>query len=194
MAATLIYIKSRMLLPPDETIPVEEQEDPRAGLVERLLEYQAFKEASLKLREREDLWINAFSRPTEPDDGSLFEPELHLFEMNIFDLMEALKKIFSKIPSETLKITKEKLTMQDRISFILDRMEKESTLRFNELFEGQSTRMQVIVTFLALLEILKLRLARAYQNREFGTIWIVHHSSENEDMTKDAEGIIAEQA
>jgi chromatin segregation and condensation protein Rec8/ScpA/Scc1 (kleisin family) len=54
--------------------------------------------------------------------------------------------------------------------------------------------MQVIVTFLALLEILKLRLARAYQNREFGTIWIVHHSSENEDMTKDAEGIIAEQA
>jgi segregation and condensation protein A len=178
MAATLIYIKSRMLLPPDETIETEEQEDPRAGLVQRLLEYQAYKEASGTLKEREEVWTNVFSRPPMDKDEISIEPELYLFDVNIFDLMGALKKIMSRVPPEAIKITRETLTVKDRIAMILDKMENEHTMRFDALFEGDTTRVQVIVTFLALLEILRLGLARAYQDKEFGTIWIMRHKEE----------------
>jgi len=179
MAATLIYIKSRMLLPPDETIETgDEQEDPRAGLVQRLLEYQAYKEASATLKEKEEVWANIFSRPPVDKDEVAIEPEPYpyLFEVNIFDLMAALKKILSKAPPEAIKITRETLTVKDRIAAILDKMENEHTMRFNALFEGDITRVQVIVTFLALLEILRLGIARAYQDKDFGTIWIMRHA------------------
>ncbi len=173
MAATLIYIKSRMLLPPDETIEMEEQEDPRAGLVQKLLEYQAFKEASATLRERESVWTNAFSRaPLNPDDIPA-ETEPLLFEVNMFDLMGALEKILKKAPAEALSISRETLTVKDKIAFILERMETEHTTRFDSLFSGDESRVQIIVTFLAVLEILRLGLARAYQDGEFGTVWIM---------------------
>ncbi len=178
MAATLIYIKSRMLLPPDETIETEEQEDPRVGLVQRLLEYQAYKEVSATLREKEEVWANIFSRPPVDKDEIAFEPEPYpyLFDINIFDLMSALKKIISKAPPEAIKITRETLTVKDRIALILDKMENEHTMRFDALFEGDTTRLQIIVTFLALLEILRLGLVRAYQDKDFGTIWIMRHT------------------
>lgn len=180
MAATLIYIKSRMLLPPDETIETQEQEDPRAGLVQRLLEYQAYKEASGTLREREEVWANIFSRPPMDRDEIEADPELYLFDVNIFDLMGALKKIMSRVPPEAIKITRETLTVKDKIAMILDKMENEHTLRFDALFEGDTTRVQIIVTFLALLEILRLGIARVYQDKEFGTIWIMRQSQNHE--------------
>lgn len=177
VAATLIYIKSRMLLPPDETIEAEEQEDPRAGLVQRLLEYQAYKEASATLKEKEEVWANIFSRPPIDKDEITIEPEpySYLFDVNMFDLMAALKKILSKAPPEAIKITRETLTVKDRIAVILDKMENEHTMRFDALFGGDTTRLQIIVTFLALLEILRLGLVRAYQDKDFGTIWIMRH-------------------
>jgi len=176
MAATLIYIKSRMLLPPDETIGPENLEDPRAGLVQRLLEYQAFKEASGTLREREEVWVNIFSRAPMDAEDVIHEPEPYLFEVNIFDLMGALKKIVEKAPHEALIITRETLTVKDKIALILEKMETEHTTRFEDLFEKDSTRVQIIVTFLALLEILRLGLVRAYQDREFGTLWVMRHA------------------
>jgi len=178
MAATLIYIKSRMLLPPDETIETEEQEDPRAVLVQRLLEYQTYKEASATLREKEEVWSNIFSKPPFDKDEITFEPEPYLFDVNIFDLMGALKKILSKAPPEAIKITRETLTVKDKIAVILDKIDNEHTMRFDALFEADATRLQIIVTFLALLEILRVRLVRAYQDRDFGTIWIMRHSQD----------------
>ncbi len=183
MAATLIYIKSRMLLPVDESIISETEEDPRENLVQRLLEYQSIKEASLFFKEREELWSNVFSRPPSEDDSSI-EPELYLFDLNIFDLISALKKVMAKAPPETITITKETLTVKDRITAILDALESKSVMKFEDLFydedsKGQSpfdgllpSKLMIIVTFLALLEILRLSIARAYQDREFGTIWI----------------------
>lgn len=183
MAATLIYIKSRMLLPVDESIISETAEDPRENLVQRLLEYQSIKEASLLLKEREELWSNVFSRPSIKED-SLIEPELYLFDINIFDLVSALKKVITKAPPETITITKETLTVKERITAILDVFESKSVIKFEDLFydedsKGQSpfdglypSKLMIIVTFLALLEILRLSLARAYQDKEFGTIWI----------------------
>jgi segregation and condensation protein A len=175
MAATLIYIKSRMLLPPDETLESEEEEDPRAGLVQRLLEYQALKEASAEFRKREDVWTNAFSGPPVDVEDIPAEPNLYLFEVNLFDLMGALKKILTRAPLEMMKITRETLTVKDRIALILDKIENEHTIRFDDLFAQDRKRIQIIVTFLALLELLRLGVVRAYQDMEFGTVWIMRH-------------------
>ncbi|NLI29541.1 MAG: segregation/condensation protein A [Nitrospiraceae bacterium] len=173
MAATLIYIKSRMLLPaPEEDTEADQAEDPRATLVQRLLEYQAFKEMSAQFREREDIWQNAFSRPPLEEEMIEAEPEPLLFDVNLFDLMGALRTILSRVPPETLTITRETLTVQDRVSFLIERLESEPTVRFSEMFSGDRSKLQVIVTFLALLEILRLGIARAYQEQDFGAIFI----------------------
>ncbi|NTU42111.1 MAG: segregation/condensation protein A [Nitrospirales bacterium] len=173
MAATLIYIKSRMLLPPDETIEQEETEDPRLGLVQKLLEYQAYKEASGTMREREDVWTNAFPGPSINSDERADEQGLSLSNLNLSDLMEAIKKILGKLPPESVIISRETLTVKDKISLILERLEKESTVGFLSLFGAERTRVEVIVTFLALLEILRLGLAGVFQEEEFAAIWIV---------------------
>jgi segregation and condensation protein A len=178
MAATLIYIKSRMLLPPDETIEAVDDEDPRAGLVERLLEYQAFKEVSAPLRDREVLWSNIFSGPVRDVSNMPVEPELYLFEVNLFDLMGALKNVISKVPPEAMKISRETLTVKDRMALIIEMLEKQRTVRFDAIFEGDRIRLHVIVTFLALLEILRLGLAGAYQDKDFGVIWIMRKTDD----------------
>lgn len=174
MAATLIYIKSRMLLPKEEPPHEEEQDDPRKNLIQRLLEYQSIKEASSILKEREEIWSNIFQRPPYTmDDNNSFEPDLYLFDVNIFDLLSALKRVIRKAPPESITITKETLTVKDRISAIIDLLEKKNVTRFEDLFEEDKTKIRIIITFLALLEILRLNLARAYQDRDFGTIWIM---------------------
>lgn len=172
MAATLIYIKSRMLLPPPEEPDAEETDDPRATLVQRLLEYQAFKEMSGQFREREDIWQNAFSRPPMEEEQIEAEPEPLLFDVNLFDLMGALRTILSRVPPETMTITRETLTVQDKISLLIERLESEPTVRFTEMFALDTSKLHVIVTFLALLEILRLGIARAYQEQDFGAIFI----------------------
>lgn len=172
MAATLIHIKLRMLLPADETKTEEPQEDPRAELVRRLLEYQVFKEASASLREREDVWRNIFHRSIPlKETGAQHEPLL--LEVSLFDLISAFKNILSKAPPEIVEITRETLTVADKINLILERLEKKDSIRFEEFFEEGYTRMTLIVTFLALLEVVRLGLARAYQKGAFGTIWII---------------------
>jgi len=175
MAATLIYIKSRMLLPKDDPGEVIE-EDPRLELVERLLEYQAIKEAALELKEREEEWLGVLRRPEievedEPTDEENVK-ELYLFDINIFDLLSAFKKLVEKLPPEVLEISPETLTVKDRISYILEQLEQRESFRFEDLFEGMRTKDALIVTFLALLELLKLGLVRAYQERPFSIIWI----------------------
>jgi segregation and condensation protein A len=175
MAATLIHIKSRMLLPVDEEAPEEEQEDPRFELVQRLLEYQAFQEASLALREREEEWGNVFQRePLHEDEHEDDAGELQLFDLSLFDLMGAFKKLLEKAPPEVINITRETLTVKERIAFIMDHLEDQDAVRFEDLFGEKRTRGYLIVTFIALLEILRLGLARAYQEKDFGTVWIIN--------------------
>jgi len=188
IAATLIFIKSRMLLPQDEIVDTGEQEDPRAGLVQRLLEYQAFKEASGELRKREEVWMNVFARPPVEFNKSAIEPEPALFEVNLFDLVGALNKILSKAPPEEVRITKETLTVKDRIATILDKLEQDDAIRFELLFEQDRRRVQIIVTFLALLEILRLGLVRVYQDSQFSTIWIMRHTESAEENLAASEG------
>lgn len=175
MAATLIHIKSRMLLPVDEEIPEEEREDPRFELVQRLLEYQAFKEASLALREREMEWSNVFTRLHETEDIDMESTgELNLFDLSLFDLIAAFKRMLEKTPPEAVTITRETLTVKDRVAYILEKIEKTEAIRFEDLFDENRSRPRLIVTFVALLEVLRLGLVRVFQERDFGTIWIIN--------------------
>jgi segregation and condensation protein A len=174
MAATLIQIKSRMLLPPDEEVSSEEQEDPRLELVNRLLEYQAFKEAASNLRKREEEWMNVFHKEPASDDT-----ELCLFDLNLFDLLGAFKKILDTASPELISITKEILTVKDKMSIIMEMLEGQEAIRFEEIFKEGSARIQLIVTFVALLELIRLGLAKAYQEREFGNIWVINPAKQS---------------
>ena len=175
MAATLIQIKSRMLLPPDEEAAPEEMEDPRLELVQRLLEYQTYKDAASILKEKEDEALKLYSRKPElPEQEEVLPPELYLFDVNLFDLLAAFKKLLEHAPPEMLTITRETLTVKDKMMHIADMIENIESIRFEELFKDSFTRVQLIVTFLALLELLRLGLARVYQEKEFGNIWIIN--------------------
>jgi segregation and condensation protein A len=174
MAATLIHIKSKMLLPPDEEEKKESAEDPRAELVQRLLEYQSYKESSGFLRKREEIWKNIFQRSMLDSEDLTFEPEPLLFEANVFDLIAAFKKLLEKAPAQTLEITRESLTVADKINFIMERIDKEEGIRFEDVFEDGYTRLTLIVTFLALLELIRLGLVKIYQEKAFGVIWIIN--------------------
>ncbi|NOY65594.1 MAG: segregation/condensation protein A [Nitrospirae bacterium] len=173
MAATLIQIKTRMLLPVDEDVPPEEREDPRIELVERLLEYQAIKGAAIALNEYHESWLEHFWRQPSLEEYEHEETQMGLFDVNIFDLLQAFKKVLEKAPPEAVTLTRETLTIKDKINYIIDILEKEGTIRFESLFGEGVTRIELIVTFLALLEILRLGIARVYQEKEFGQIWII---------------------
>jgi segregation and condensation protein A len=174
MAATLIHIKSKMLLPPDEEESEETAGDPRAELVKRLLEYQAYKESSAHLRKREEVWKHVFHRPLPDKDEFEFDAEPGLIEANVFDLLSAFKKVLEQAPEQDFEITREKLTVSDRINFIVECLEDEDGIRFEDLFEGGLTKITLIVTFIALLEIVRLGLAKIYQDQAFGVIWIMN--------------------
>jgi len=174
MAATLIQIKSRMLLPPEEEVSSEEQEDPRLELVNRLLEYQTFKEVASDLRKREEEWMNVFHKEPASDDT-----ELCLFDLNLFDLLGAFKKILDTTSPELISITKEILTVKDKMSIIMEMLEGQEAIRFEEIFKEGSTRIQLIVTFVALLELIRLGLAKAYQEKEFGNIWVINPAKQS---------------
>ncbi len=180
MAATLIHIKSKMLLPPDEVTPTEELEDPREELVQRLLEYQRFKDAALKLRQREEEWMNVFKR--EPLSAQEDDGEIYLFDVSLFDLLDVFKKILEKAPPEIVSITKEKLTVKDRMSMIMEQLENQEVIRFEELFKGEVKKIQLIITFIALLELIRLGLLRAYQEREFGSIWVINPARQSAEV------------
>lgn len=194
MAATLIHIKSKTLLPPDIKESEEPAEDPRAELVQRLLEYKRFKEASTHLRSREDIWKNIFHRSlTEEGDIDLsLDEEPSLFEVSVFDLISAFKVLLKKAPAHVLEITRETLTVSDKINFIMERLEKEDAVRFLDLFEEGYTKLTLIVTFLALLELSRLGLAKAYQENIFGVIWIMNPQKSAMGTTETAELPVSE--
>lgn len=168
MAATLAHIKSRMLLPaapPDESEALgqgEVEEDPRAALVRRLLEYQKFRSAAEELAARGVAGRDVFPRGTAIDAGS---PEVApLAELPLFSLLDAFEKLLKRRKlSVSHEVTAERVSISERITEIVDRLRSARTARFEDLFEGVHTRMDMVVTFLALLEMTRLRMTRLYQ-------------------------------
>jgi len=173
LAATLIHIKSRLLLPPvEDEEEGGEGQDPRVELVRQLLEYQAFKEAALDLEARPLLDRDVFSRGAPADDqATVEEGEEAVIEVGIFELVQAFRSIITGLDkSDDLVIDTERMSLTDRINEIMERLSEKKQLTFSELLGERTDRKGIIYTFLAILELMKLRMIRAYQAGPFGTI------------------------
>jgi segregation and condensation protein A len=176
MAATLLHIKSKMLLPPtgEEEEGEKEEEDPRAELVRRLLEYQRFKEAAQQLVKGPLLDREVFVRSFFGDALAEKQAEEDVSgEVTLFDLLEVMKKVLEGLPAEDFQeISVEHLNIKDKILHIMERLWETESLAFTELYTASTPRREIVVTFLALLELLRLRMIRIYQGETFGAIRI----------------------
>ena len=168
MAAYLAELKSRMLLPrPEEQ---EEEEDPRAELVRRLQEYQRFKNAAEKIDMLPRLDRDFYAAQAQLPEFAL---EMPLAEIPLEDLSFALSEVMRRVEqSKAHSINFEELSTRERMTQILDRMRSESFIEFTTLFIKEEGRMGVVVTFLAILELLKDSLIEIVQSEEFGPIHI----------------------
>ncbi len=172
MAATLTYIKSRMLLPTpvDDDEPIE---DPRAELVQQLLEYQRYREVAVALGERQVLDRDVFAREPEPVEPPLpgEDVPLPVREASVGDLLEALRDVLSRLkPPPVHEVAEPQLSIRSCVDRILARFAIADHVEFGELFEPHAVRATVIITFLALLEMIRLRVLRAQQHVRFGPI------------------------
>jgi len=173
LASTLIHIKSKLLLPPDESEGEEEEgEDPRAELVQQLLEYQIFKEAALRLENRPLLERDVFTRGAPGEAPSAAEEEGEaMMEVGVFELVAAFRRIVAGFDRpEELEIDAEKMSLADRINEIMEMLSEKQQMTFVELIGDRTDRRRIVYTFLAILELMKLRMIRAYQSGPFGAI------------------------
>lgn len=167
MAATLIDIKSRMLLPKKET-EEEEEEDPRAELVQQLLEYKMYKCMAYELRDRQvDAQRILFKEPTIPEEVAAYEAPVDLNElvsdMTLAKLNDIFKSIMKKqvdkvdpIRSKFGKIEKEEVSLSDKMAYLEEYCHTHQSFSFRSLLEAQASKMEIIVTFLAILELMKV--------------------------------------
>lgn len=161
MAATLIYIKSRMLLPPDPNAQVEEEaEDPRRELVEQLVEHERFKKAAHMLYEKETLELSVWPRATLEFE----EDEREMVAVNLFDLTTAFHKIVERYKEQIIwEIEREAVTLEEKLAEIRRLLKVQSWFLFSFFLERPLSRLHLVVTFLALLELVRLREVRLFQ-------------------------------
>lgn len=175
MAATLMMLKSRMLLPVEDR-PEEEEEDegdPRWDLVRQLVEYKKFKDAALHLQGLEEMQENIFIRSDEGVDLGT-PPDVALQDVSIFDLIAAFNEALNKVEKEELReIFAERFTVGEKIDDLMNRMSSQSRLSLTQLFEGMTSRHEVVCTFLAVLELMRLKQIRAVQEEAYGSIELV---------------------
>jgi segregation and condensation protein A len=171
MAATLIHIKSRMLLPRPDPAQEDPEEDPREALVRRLLEHQKFKAAAELLHERETLRSAQWTRPDGRVAEIAGEPPEPEIEVDLFSLISAFRAVVERAKQRPkLYLPGEQLPIEDRIEQLLARLSETEACGFEDLFADVQTRAGLIVTFLALLEMIRLKLVRVFQSGALGPI------------------------
>ena len=194
MAATLIHIKSRMLLPRPDPTQEDPEEDPREALVRRLLEHQRFKAAAELLHEREIQRSAQWARPDQRVTdlvGEAPEPEI---EVDLFSLMAAFRHVLERVRQRpVVPLPVEQIPIETRIEQLLARLSETAACGFEELFADVNSRGGMIVTFLALLEMIRLKLVRVFQQGAFGPIRVykrakVEGAPTFEGMTLDTPG------
>ncbi len=183
MAATLLKIKSKMLLPIEETED-EEEEDPRAELVKQLLEYKMYKCISYELRDRQVDANNVYFKvPTIPDEVSKYEEPVDLEELMSDITLTKLNAIFNSVikrqenrvdpvRSKFGKIEKEEVSLDDKMNYMLEFARNNRNFSFRQLLEGQRSKMDTIVTFLVILEMMKAGQIYIVQENTFDDIKI----------------------
>jgi segregation and condensation protein A len=179
MAANLIYLKSRRLLPLDQQPPEEDagDEDPRWDLIRQLIEYKKFKEAAADLHFRELEQERIF--PREATSPLAIQEPLRLGEVGIFQLISAFQTVIKRIEArqDVQEIFGERFSVSEKIDTILRRVASGNRIRFSDLFGAVVSRVEVVVTFLALLELIRLKQVRAVQKNVFEEIEILAAAS-----------------
>lgn len=171
MAATLMLIKSRMLLPDDSAAEEEDEEDPRADLVRQLLEYQRYRDAAAVLADRSQLHRDVFAREPVWDGEAPVSVEPGLLRASMWELLDAYRRVLERArPASVHEVMLERVSLRDRVRLVLARLGAAGRLDFESLFPETATRLELIVTFLAVLELVRLRAIRAYQMNRFGPI------------------------
>jgi segregation and condensation protein A len=175
VAATLVHIKSKLLLPAEPAEETGEEADPRDELVRRLLEYERFKEAGRALSLRELLGRDVFARlfeAPELSDPALVETGPRSFApVSVSELLASFARALANRPRQTVhEILVERISLADKITELLDRLAARESLGFEELFRPGATRAEIVVSFLAVLELIRLKVVRVYQAGDFGPI------------------------
>jgi segregation and condensation protein A len=172
MASTLMLIKSRMLLPPSED-DGEEEADPRAALVQQLQEYQRFREAALALAERPLLQRDVFVREPLADVEEAGADQPVRLRVTVWELLEAFRAVLKRAQPESVhEVLVDRVSLRDRARAVLRALSVARCLEFESLFDDDATRLDILVTFLALLELMKMGAVRAAQEERYGRIVI----------------------
>ncbi len=186
MAATLIQIKSKMLLPPEVSEEDEEEIDPRDELARRLLEYKRFKEIANTLEEHEIHRKDYFPRILDEESLDQIKKDSKevIFEANLFDLINAFSEALKRTPEEIIhEIVQEEFTVEDKIHYILHELINTEELCVNRLFEKCRSKPEIIVSFIAVLELIRLKEIKVSQKDIFGDINITRNK---EPIDRDA--------
>ncbi len=171
MAATLLYIKSKMLLPMEEIDFEGEIEDPRRELVDKLIEYQKFRKLSELIREKEE---DLGSIPHRKKNQKLLPfPEDDIWEnVSVWDLFKSFSKIVSQLSTESIIDLYEEVTVNEKITLINEYIEQDKDFLFNDLIKNEKSVMEIVCAFIAVLELVKEKLICVFQNKLFGDIRI----------------------
>src|SRR5262247_2940897 len=184
MASTLIYIKSKMLLPPDPNVDGEEDlsEDPRAELIERLLEYQKFKSASQMLYSRVEIESACYTRgPIETDSSN---PEV---SATLFDLLRVFREVLKRAEALVeMEIARDEMTIAEKLAQIHAMLEEREQINVRELFEMSRSKRELIITFLALLELVKGWKIYLIQDEPFGDIFASRRAEAPREVEEEA--------
>jgi segregation and condensation protein A len=182
MASTLLHIKSRMLLPEQDKDDKDEEEDPRTEITGPLLEYIRLKEIAGELSAREMLDRDVFKRHMPSDYMSQLDGSEVELDVNLFQLMDAFKKIVEQnFPGTTMLLVSDAVSIKDKTAFILQQLRQKSTVFFKELFNEKQTISEFIVTFLALLELVHIGMVRVFQPAPDSDIRLEARFTDNEE-------------
>ena len=186
MSATLMLIKSRMLLPvesrPDQD--EEDEEDPRWDLVRQLVEYKKFKDAANHLEELEMHMENVFGRESEHVELGA-PPDVDLRDASIFDLISSLNEALGRVQEEDIQeIFAEEYTVSQKVTYIIENLKIAKRLSITDLFTGMRSRQEIVCTFLAVLELIKLNRIAAVQDERFGQIMVEPRKSDEKNSEK----------
>ncbi len=184
MAATLMQIKSKMLLPAQENEEQLEEDDPRQDLMKQLLEYERFKEIAQELKKREIQQQDIFKRPKILEKGpSVALPDAPpeapaYFEASIFDLISAFSRAMADTPRDIFyNVIKDEYTVEQKVHAILHDLLLKTSMTLSELFLQAKTKVEIVVTFLAVLELTRMKEILAVQQEAFGEIQIVRNQT-----------------
>jgi len=191
-AATLIHIKSKMLLPSDPTLPEGEEEDPRHELVQQLIEHEKFVQAAQMLREKRMVEENVWSRPA--NEAFLEDEEEPGLAVGLFDLVKVFEKVLERAKNRpSYEISAEQVSVRSRVEYLKNLLlSEDGGISLREIFERQPSRQALIATFLAVLEMVRMQAVVLRQKQLFDEIVIRKHKMfdtifNNEDVFSGAE-------